>query len=379
MTAPPTPSFVDIAKHVRAFLLGWFRCSLGLSYSLGESGTHPHHHLPHRPVGRHTMKAIQIQKTGSFDSLKLVNVNTPIPNESQVLVRMKAASVNFADTMLRKGTYSAMPALPTIPGLEGSGIVEKVGPKVTHVQPGKPVIVCCSHCYAEYVVADADSVFPISEGIDLDEAATLSVAYLTAYHLLHTMARISAGQTLLVHAAAGGVGTALAQLAKPLGIRLIGVTSSSEKARYAKKQGVHHLITEGDNLVQQVRDLTKGKGVDLIFNSVAGQTLRQDIEMLGHFGQVIWYGFAGGNPEGNLTEQLFPHLGRSVGIRFFSLFSIIQADGGLMKASITTLMKDLAEKRIQPQIFERLPLEEAARAHELLESRAVMGKIILQP
>ncbi len=152
------------------------------------------------------MKAIQIQKTGSFDSLKLVNVNTPIPNESQVLVRMKAASVNFADTMLRKGTYSAMPALPTIPGLEGSGIVEKVGPKVTHVQPGKPVIVCCSHCYAEYVVADADSVFPISEGIDLDEAATLSVAYLTAYHLLHTMARISAGQTLLVHAAAGGVG-----------------------------------------------------------------------------------------------------------------------------------------------------------------------------
>ena len=325
------------------------------------------------------MKAIQIQKTGSFDSLKLVNVDTPIPNESQVLVRMKAASVNFADTMLRKGTYSAKPALPTIPGLEGSGIVEKVGPKVTHVQPGKPVIVCCSHCYAEYVVADADSVFPISEGIDLDEAATLSVAYLTAYHLLHTMARISAGQTLLVHAAAGGVGTALAQLAKPLGIRLIGVTSSSEKARYAKKQGVHHLITEGDNLVQQVRDLTKGKGVDLIFNSVAGQTLRQDIEMLGHFGQVIWYGFAGGNPEGNLTEQLFPHLGRSVGIRFFSLFSIIQADGGLMKASITTLMKDLAEKRIQPQIFERLPLEEAARAHELLESRAVMGKIILQP
>ena len=325
------------------------------------------------------MKAIQIQKTGSFDSLELVDVNTPIPNESQVLVRMKAASVNFADTMLRKGTYPVMPALPTIPGLEGSGIVEKVGRKVLHINPGQPVIVFTSHCYAEYVVAEAESVFPISEGINLDEAATLSVAYLTAYHLLHTLTQISSGQTILVHAAAGGVGTALAQLAKPLGIRLIGVTSSSEKAQYAKIQGFHPLITEGDNLVQQVRDLTKGKGVDLIFNSVAGQTLGQDIEMLGHFGQVVWYGFAGGEPEGNLTEQLFPHLGRSVGIRFFSLFSIIQADGWLMKTSITTLVKDLAEKRIQPQIFERIPLKEAARAHELLESRAVMGKIILQP
>jgi len=180
------------------------------------------------------MKAIQIRQTGLYDALQYVDVETPSPGEGQVLVRTVAASVNFADTMIRKGTYPVMPPLPLVPGFECSGFVEAVGERVTQIRQGQSVIVFSSQCYAEFVLADARSVFPIPEQVNLEEAAAIPVVYLTAFHLLHTVAGVHAGQTILVYGASGGVGTAIVQLAKRAGLRVIGLTSSEDKVQFAK-------------------------------------------------------------------------------------------------------------------------------------------------
>ncbi len=326
------------------------------------------------------MKAIQIRQTGLYDALQYVDVETPSPGEGRILVRTVAASVNFADTMIRKGTYPVMPPLPLVPGFECSGFVEAVGEKVTQIRQGQPVIVFSSQCYAEFVLADARSVFPIPEQVNLEEAAAIPVVYLTAFHLLHTVAGVHAGQTILVYGASGGVGTAIVQLAKRAGLRVIGLTSSEEKVRFAKKQGFDHIINyQVEDVAQRVREVTRGRGVHFILNSVAGDTFSRDFGMLDHFGQVIWFGFSGGPPQGDLKGQLLPHLGKSVGIRFFSLESIFQKSPSLVKDTLDELIRDLSEKRITPHIHERLPLQAAPRAHELLESGAVMGKVILKP
>jgi len=325
------------------------------------------------------MKAVQIHQLGSCEVLKYNNVETPVPGANEILVRMVAASVNYADTMIRKGTYPVMPSLPIIPGFECSGIVEAVGEKITQFTPGQSVIVFDQHCYAEFVLAVAEAVFPIDERVNLEEAAAVPVVYLTAWHLLYTMARVQVGQTILVHGAAGGVGTAIVQLAKRSGLKVIGLTSSEEKAGFAKDQGYDIVINyQVDDVAGKVKEITQGRGVDFIFNSVAGDTFSRDLGMLDHFGQVIWFGFSGGAPQENLTEQLLPNLGRSVGVRFFSLDSIFQGDSHRMKDSLTELLRDLSEKKIKPHIYEQLPLSSAAKAHELLESGAVMGKVILK-
>jgi len=305
------------------------------------------------------MKAIQIRQTGLYNALQYVDVETPSPGEGRILVRTVAASVNFADTMIRKGTYPVMPPLPLVPGFECSGFVEAVGEKVTQIRQGQPVIVFSSQCYAEFVLADARSVFPIPEQVNLEEAAAIPVVYLTAFHLLHTVAGVHAGQTILVYGASGGVGTAIVQLAKRAGLRVIGLTSSEEKVRFAKKQGFDHIINyQVEDVAQRVQEVTRGRGVHFILNSVAGDTFSRDFGMLG---------------------QLLPHLGKSVGIRFFSLESIFQKSPSLVKDTLDELIRDLSEKRITPHIHERLPLQAAPRAHELLESGAVMGKVILKP
>ncbi len=326
------------------------------------------------------MKAIRIYQTGGADVLQYEDVEKPTPGNGQVLVKVAAASVNFADTMVRRGTYPFMPPLPAIPGLECSGLVEAVGDEVTRVRPGQPVALLGEKCYAQYVLADAASVTPLPEGLDLDEAAAVIVNYATAYHMLHTMAQVQPGQTILVHAAAGGVGTAVIQLAKEAGAKVIGLTSSREKVAYTVQQGIDYIINyRTDDVVKRIMEITYNRGVDLVLNSVAGDTFARDLEVLAPFGNLIWFGFAAGPPEGNLAEQLATHFGKSVGIRTFVIYTVAQSAPDLMAQSLERLFAHLADKKIRPHVHERMPLSEAARAHELLESGAVMGKLILKP
>ena len=326
------------------------------------------------------MKAIRIHQPGSIDRLKYEDVEPPSPDKDEVLIKVISASVNFADVMTRRGNYPTMPPLPAILGVDCSGIVESVGKKVTGLRPGQPVAAIGRGCYADYMVASPVAVFPISEDIDMDEAAAIPVNYLTAYHMMHTMAAVSKGQTILAYAAAGGVGTAVIQLAKLAGVKVIGLTSSDAKAEFAKSQGYDHIINyKTANVVVRVKEITGGKGVEIILNSVAGDTFGRDLKILAPLGQIIWFGMAAGPPQGNLAEQLGAKFVKSAGIRTFMLPSIFELDPALMARSAEILFKYLADNRIKPHIHERLPLSEAARAHQLLESGRVQGKLILKP
>ncbi len=326
------------------------------------------------------MKAVQMKKTGSPEVLEYVDVDRPSPGKGQVLVKLESISINYADVMMRGGFYPAMPPLPAILGLEGSGIVESVGDGVTHVKSGQSVVVTGTvGCYAEYVVAESNLVIPIPDSLDKDLAAAFPVNYLTAYHMMHTMGHITSGQSILIHAAAGGVGTSIIQLAKIAGIRTIGLTSSSEKVQFAKEQGADHVINyKTENVSQKVNEITDGKGVELILNSVAGETFGQDFDMLAPLGQVIWYGFAAGMPSVNLTEVIGSHFMNSKGLRAFVIYNIFDIPE-LMSESSKLMVRYLQEERIKPVIHEKIPLAEASRAHQLLESQAVKGKLILTP
>jgi NADPH:quinone reductase len=326
------------------------------------------------------MKAIQLHQPGAFEQLKYEEVDPPSADEYQVLIKVISASVNFADVMTRRGTYPTMPPLPAIPGIDCSGIVESVGTKVTQFRPGQPVAAIGQGCYAEYMVASPLAVFPVSEDLDMDEAAAIPVNYLTAYHMMHTMAGAGKGQTILAYAAAGGVGTAVVQLARLAGVQVIGLTSTDAKADFAKAQGYDHIINyHTADVIKRVKEITGGQGVQIILNSVAGDTFRRDFKILAPLGQIVWFGMAAGAPQGNLAEQLGAGFVKSAGIRTFMLPSIFKLDPALMAKSARILFKYLADKKINPHIHERLPLSEAARAHQLLESGKVQGKLILKP
>ena len=326
------------------------------------------------------MKAVQFKKTGSWDELKYNEVETPMPGPSQVRVKTSAISVNFADIMLRKGIYLEKPPFPATPGLECSGTVDAIGENVTGLKTGQRVILFGPNCYAEYVLGESAQVVPVPDDIDLDDAAALTVNYLTAYHMLHSMADIQKGQTALVYAAAGGVGTAVIQLSKPGGFTVIGLTSTKEKSDFAQNQGADYVLNyRREDVAARVKEITKDVGVDLILNSVAGNTFARDFEVLAPLGQIIWFGFAAGAPEKTLTELLQTGFRRSVGIRTFVIYSIAQMHPEKMKQSYEVLFGYLKQGIVKPHIHERIPLEDAPRAHRMLESGAVTGKLILKP
>ena len=326
------------------------------------------------------MKAVQIEKTGSWDVLTYNEVETPVPGPSQVRVKTASISVNFADIMLRKGSYLEKPPFPATPGLECSGTIDAMGENVKGLKTGQRVIVFGPKCYAEYVLAETDQVVPVPDGIDLDDAAALTVNYLTAYHMLHSMAGIQKGQTILVYAAAGGVGTAVIQLSKPGGFTVIGLTSTDEKSAFVRNQGADDIINyKREDVVDRVKEITKDIGVDLILNSVAGNTFARDFDVLAPLGQIIWFGFAAGAPEKNLTDLLQSGFRKSLGIRTFVIYTIAQMHPDRMRQSYEVLFRYLKEGIVKPHIHERIPLADAARAHRMLESGTVTGKLILKP
>ena len=327
------------------------------------------------------MKGVQIRRTGGPEVLDYVDLETPTPGKGQVLVRTESISINFADVLIRKGLYPMMPPLPAVLGLEASGTIEALGDGVTQFDVGQRVCFISNGCYAEVVLVDAAVLIPIPDMLDSDAAAAFPINYLTAYHMMHTMAKLEKGQTILSYAAVGGVGVAVIQLAKLAGLGVIGLTSSDEKALRARELGIDHIINyKTQNVVEKVKELTNGKGVDLILDSVAGASFPSNFEMLAPLGQVIWYGLAGGPPPANLLEPLTTHFGKGIGVRTFHLrFSIAEPLPEVMAESIQTMVRYLAEKQVNPVIHDRIPLKEAAHAHKLLESQQTIGKLILKP
>lgn len=330
------------------------------------------------------MKAIQISQTGGPEVLKYVDLPTPRPGPEEVLVKAHAIGVCMPETLVRKGTYRWMPPLPVIPGIEMSGIVVEAGSGVRALRIGQPVFVSAREfkeragCYAEYLAAAERAVYALPEGVDLDQAAGLS-NYQVAWHLLNTALKGFQYESALVLAAAGGVGTALVQLAKAAGKRVIGVVSSDARAAFARAQGADATIdrTRG-NIVDQVKELTAGRGVDLVLDPAGGPGMIALFDCLDRFGLLLLYGRLEGPPQGNLAGAIEKPPMRSLGYRYFSMHTL--DDWPELRARAThDLIRMLREGAIKVPIYERVPLAEAPRAHRLFESGQVMGKLIMKP
>ncbi|WP_296558623.1 zinc-dependent alcohol dehydrogenase family protein [Pigmentiphaga sp.] len=330
------------------------------------------------------MKAIQLRVTGGPEVLEYVDVPTPVPGRAEVLVQAHSIGVGMPDLLVRSGRYAWMPPLPAIPGIEMAGRVAGVGPGVTALAEGDPVFVSArdlpvrGNCYAQYICVPEHAVHPLPPAADLEAAACLS-NYQVAWHVLNSATRGFLYDDILVWAAAGGVGSALLQLAKLGGKRAYGVVRGAAKQSFALRQGADACAdSRVDDIPAAVQAWTGGKGVDLILDPVGGAGFRQNFDLLARLGMVVSYGILDGPPHPSYAEALQTHFGRSLAVRFFSMHALDDAPA-LRRVAMDALLPDLAAGRIAPHIHARLPLRDAAQAHRLLEQGAVFGKIVLDP
>lgn len=327
------------------------------------------------------MKAIIIEITGGNNVLEYKETDKPQLAEGQVLVKVAVAPVNFIDTIIREGNMppGMMPELPFISGVEGSGIVVdanntelKEGQKVAYLGP------IGASMYADYTAIDADKLIVLDDSVDIHEAGAMPVTYFTAYHMLHNVVRAEEGKFALVYASTGGVGTALIQLAKAAGLKVIALDRKNEKVEQALKLGADYALNSAGEWVEQVKEITGGKGVNYIFNPVAGDTAVQDLEVLATLGHIVVFGFLGGVGETNLQAEAIKHFSKAPTISYSEIYATYFSNFDLVKVSLENVYQMLAEGKVK-LIYSTMPLSQAAQAHDDIESGKVMGKLILTP
>lgn len=326
------------------------------------------------------MKAIQIEEIGGIDNLKEVEIDIPTPQAGQVLVKVQAAPVNFIDTIIREGNMppNMMPPLPYTFGVEATGTVEDAnGSEFSKGQKVGFLGSIDAKTYAEYTLVEADKLIPLSENIDLKAASVIPVNYFTAYHMMHNVVKVESGKTAMVYAASGGVGTALIQLCKIAGVRTVALERKESKMDFPKSQGADLVVcTSKEGWKEEVKAFTEGKGVNYIFNPVAGDTLKDDLELLAVLGQVVIFGMLGGVGSVNLLQEGFNHFGKSASIHFSEIYATYFSDFPLVKKALNELYTWLTEGKINP-IYSTLPLAEVGKAHEMIQKGEVKGKMIL--
>ncbi|MCB0194117.1 MAG: quinone oxidoreductase [Anaerolineae bacterium] len=322
------------------------------------------------------MKAITVHQTGGPEVMTYEDVPTPEPGKGQVLVKLAAAGVNFIDVYHRTGLYPK--PLPFSPGVEGAGIVEAVGDGVDSVKVGDHVAYTgAPNSYAEYVVVPAGQLVPVHDGVNLTTAAAIMLQGMTAHYLLKSTYPLKAGETTLIHAAAGGVGLLLVQIAKKIGATVIGTVSTAEKEALARKAGADHIIryTEADFEEETMR-LTNDEGVDVVYDSVGKTTFEKSLNVLKMRGMLALFGQSSGKVPpvdlGILNSKGSLYVTRP------SLFHYIAKRHELLWRS-GELFDWLAADELDVRIDRELPLAEAAEAHRLLEGRHTAGKLLLIP
>ena len=324
------------------------------------------------------MKAIQFTEYGGPEVLKAIEIDKPKPGPTEVLIEIHAIGVNYADTARREGQYVVPTKLPFIPGAEIAGVIVEAGEEVTNVNIGTRVVTLIeSGGYAEYAVVDSRNVtVMLKEDIDFKQAVSLPLQGLSAYHILKTMGCITNDDTVLVHAAAGGVGTLAVQLAKLFGARkVIATASTDEKLDLARSLGADVCINyTNEGWHKEVLEATEGRGVNLALEMVGGDVFKDTLKCLAPFGKVVIYGVASG-------EQAVMHpsslMAKNQSVIGFFLPQIMRKRELFMR-SIRELFDYLEEGKLQLIIGETYPLEEAAKVHELMQSRKTSGKIILE-
>lgn len=326
--------------------------------------------------------AVALHTTGEPQVLTRIPTTRPVPGPLDVLIRNRVAAVNHIDTIIRRGAMAAgsMPPLPHVLGVEGSGVVEAVGAEVPDYAPGDRVAWMGrigSGGYGTYSLVSPDSIARLSEGMALDSAAALPVNAVTAWQLLVRMARAEPGETVLIRAAAGGVGAMLIQLAKHLGAKVIAVCSST-KTPFARAQGADHVLSSTDgNIAETVLGLTGGRGVDIACNPVSGDTVLEDLGLLAPFGRLVIFGFLAGEPNGVFSPDLVRHFGRSVSVQMSDVYTLLGSTPATFKSALQEMVSLHERGVLRPGIHARFDLVDAWKAHEMLEQGRAMGKLVL--
>ncbi|MEU1267818.1 NADPH:quinone oxidoreductase family protein [Streptomyces sp. NPDC005799] len=317
------------------------------------------------------MQAWQVHENGEpGEVMRLAEVAPPTPGEGQVLLKVRAANINFPDVLMARGQYQVRPPLPFTPGVEICGETED-GRRVI-ANPALPY-----GGFAEYAVADAAAVLTAPDSLDDAEAAALHIGYQTGWFGLHRRAHLEAGETLLVHAAAGGVGSAAVQLGKAAGARVIGVVGGAEKAVVARELGCDVVIDRrGEDVVGAVKEATGGRGVDVIYDPVGGEAYTQSTKVVAFEGRIVVVGFASGNiPAPGLNHALVKN------------YSILGLHWGLYNTKNPELVQHCHEQltelaargAIKPLVSERVPLQEGAAAVQRVADGVTTGRVVVLP
>jgi NADPH2:quinone reductase len=323
-------------------------------------------------------KAIRIHKQGGPEVLQWEDIELGAPGPKEIRLRHTAIGLNFIDIYQRSGLYPM--ALPTILGTEGAGVVEALGSEVTDLKIGQRVAyagVGQSGAYAEARLIPAEAVVPLPDAIDDKTAAAVMVKGLTAHMLLFKVHPVRKGETLLVHAAAGGVGTILSQWAKHLGCTVIGTAGSDDKAKRAKSQGCDHVIVYSrENFVERVKEITQGYGVSVVYDGVGKDTFMGSLDCLIPFGHMVTYGNASGP-----VQAIEPLLLMQKGSLTLSrpTLSTYTADLAVRRKAAEDLFDVIAKGAVKIEIEQTYPLKDTARAHSDLAARKTTGSTVLIP
>jgi NADPH2:quinone reductase len=319
------------------------------------------------------MRAIRVNQHGEPRVLQLEDAPRPQPLAGQVLVKVAAAGVNFADVYQRR----ANSPVPFTPGLEMSGIVEELGQGVAAFKAGDRVASARAQAaYAEYCVVDEDQVIPLPSDVAFEVGAAFPLQGMTAHYLVHDFRRLRPGHAVLVHAAAGGVGLFVVAWAKHMGARVIGTVSTAEKAAIVRAAGADDVILYMErDFAEETTRLTRGEGVDLVIDGVGKSTFVGDLKAVKVRGHIVVFGAASGPADPIPPNALMP---RSITLSGGSLRNHIATRDDVLRRSGDTL-QGIREGWLRIRIDQTLPLAQAATAHELLEGRRTSGKIVLLP
>ncbi|MGH7934690.1 MAG: quinone oxidoreductase family protein [Candidatus Binataceae bacterium] len=322
------------------------------------------------------MKAIQFDRLGGPEVMELRETPKPVLRPGSILVRNRVIAINFGDTFFIRGTYLVKPAFPDIPGMEAAGVVEAVAPDVETIKPGMRVAYIGMGAYAEYTRLRHSRAIPLPDSMDFEQGAAFPIAVLTAWHLLHSCHHTDAGQSVVVHSAAGGVGIAAVQIAKAAGARVIGTVSSDDKFGLVRKYGADHVINyETHDFATETMRLTDGRGVDLILDAVGKPTFEKGLGCLAAFGHLVLYGRAGGAPERMNPAAL---LNKAIKVSGFAV-PMVYGMREIHRRGLDDVFRLAREGKLTVPIGGRFPLAEAVAAHRYLESRRSTGKLLLIP
>jgi NADPH2:quinone reductase len=322
------------------------------------------------------MKAIRVHETGGLEKMVYEEMPVPAPGPGQVRVKIAAIGLNFIDVYYRTGLYKT--SLPFIPGMEAAGTVDALGEDVKDLTPGDRVAYAMNiGAYAEYSVVNVSQLVQIPGAVDYGLAAAIMLQGMTAHYLTHSTFPLRKGETLLIHAAAGGVGLLLTQLAKMIGATVIGTVSSEQKAQLAHEAGADHVILyEQEDFETEAKKITSGRGVDVVYDSVGRATFDKSLSCLRQRGMLVLFGQSSGpvppvdltllGPKGSLYLTR-PGLAHYTSTR----------EELLWRAG--DILKWVSEGKLKVRIDRAYPLQEAQKAHQALESRQTSGKVLLLP